>query len=59
MKDMLIAFFQWQLLNIKIMSMTRHSYVNITNYLTFFNSTSNTKVEFGGITGGEPLAPYL
>lgn len=41
------------------MSMTRYSDVNIKIYFTFFNSTSKTRVEFGGITGGEPLAPYL
>lgn len=29
------------------------------SHFTSFSSTSNTKVEFGGMTGGDPLAPYL
>lgn len=28
-------------------------------YFTFLSSTSKTKVEFAGIAGGDPLAPYL
>lgn len=28
-------------------------------HFTFFSSTSKIRVELGGMTGGEPLAPYL
>lgn len=31
----------------------------IAIYFTFLSSTSKTSVELGGITGGDPLAPYL
>lgn len=43
--------------NYQIVTLNKESYLSL--YLTFLSSTSKTSVEFGGMTGGDPFAPYL